>query len=90
MLQYDTEVEDADPVYAPVYMALLLGAVLLLAFLASLIFVCWWNACRRPLINEDKAQCGPGLGLAFRSSLSVLFLSLVGHRLVLCVSSLCP
>ena len=42
---------------APVnYILLTLGGATGLAFLASLIFVCWWNVSKRPLVEAEAVQ----------------------------------
>ena len=43
------------------YVVLVVAGVSLLAFVASLIFVCWWTVCRQTALHADsKANC-PGI-----------------------------
>jgi len=59
--QFDVDLppEDSSLVH---YMVFAIGAVAVLAFTGTFVFVCWWSACRRQttLHADSKANC-PGI-----------------------------
>jgi len=60
------------------YLAFVVGAIAVLAFTGSFVFVCWWSACRRQtaLHADSKANC-PGMRSVFYSSARIRLLYLV-------------